>query len=73
MCSYTAKSQQQNVNRFIFNLHVIIRVIVRAAPPSHLYFSCHTLQMRPFFFEAFFFTIKKNPKKLFILLKPYHC
>lgn len=31
-CISTVESQQQNGNRFVFNLHVIIRFIVRAVP-----------------------------------------
>lgn len=52
-CSSTEESQQQNINRFVFNLHVIIWVIVRAgAPPPFIFSMSHPAR---FFFEVFFF------------------
>lgn len=37
----TAEPHQQNINRFVFNLHVIIRVIVRAAAIPFIFSVSH--------------------------------
>lgn len=67
------RSQQQNINRFVFNLHVIIRVIVRAAAPSTFIFSAwHAGGKGALFFEVFVFAVNNHSCTVFALI-PYHC
>lgn len=70
-CSSTAESQQLNINRLVFNLHVIIRVIVRAVAPPPFIFSTSHPANENIFSEVFFFVVHHHP--LFIPLIPYHC